>query len=95
MKKRIYTGFFILLGLLFQFLVHAGIEIFYINRLLADYGTYGLGLSWETWELIHAIGTVLFLFLGIIFGYLAARHWYPRLYTEQGALRTKRHPLQF
>lgn len=95
MKKCIYTGFFILLGLLFQFLAHAGLEIFYINRLLVDYGTYGFGLSWETWELIHDAISYFLIVIGIWAGYRLAQKWYPRLYTEQGTLREKRHPLQF
>lgn len=95
MKKFIYTGFFILLGLLLQFLVHAGIEMFYIGRLLSDFDTYGFGLSWETWELIHDATSYLLIAIGIWAGYQQAKKWYPRLYDKEGNLRTKRHPLQF
>lgn len=72
---------FIFLGILLQFLAHALIEIWYIGLLLKDFGTYGLGLSWERWVLIHNISTSLFLITGILFGYWQGKYWWKRIYS--------------
>jgi hypothetical protein len=82
MKRFIYILAFTLLGILLQFLIHAGIEIWYIGLLLKDFSTYGLGLSWVNWVMIHDIGTVVLFFTGAIFGFWQGRYWWRKIYVE-------------
>jgi len=84
MKKYFYITSFTFLGFLFQLLLHAGIEIFYISLLTNNFGTYSLGLSWDAWYMIHHIGTVVFLILGIALGFWQGRYWWQKLYAERG-----------
>ena len=83
MKKVIYIVLFTFLGILLQFLVHAAIEIPYISLLLSDFGKFGFGLSWETWELIHYVATVVLLFAGAAFGFWQGKYWWHRLYENE------------
>ncbi|MFA4937492.1 MAG: hypothetical protein WC575_04400 [Patescibacteria group bacterium] len=87
MKKFFYIAAFTVLGLLSQFLVHALVEIWYINLLLNDFVRYGFGWSWDTWYGIHTVGTWILVLLGTAFGYWQGRYWWVRLYDEQGKLK--------
>lgn len=75
-KKNVYIFLFVIFGALIGFLIHAGIEIWYINLLLADFSKYGLGLSWPQWYIIHGVGTVILFAGGSLFGYLQGKHWW-------------------
>lgn len=86
-KRTIYISAFTVLGVLLQFMVHALIEIWYIGLLVDDFATFGLGLSWNAWFRIHAIGTVVLIVLGIMFGYWQGKYWWPRIYEKH-----KTHP---
>ncbi len=76
MKRIIYISCFIFLGVLFSTLVHGVIEIWYIGLLLRDFNTYGFGLSWRGWELVHHAGTALLLIAGIVLGLNGALTFY-------------------
>jgi len=65
MKKSIYIGLFILLGILVQFFIHIVVEILYINLLINNFALFGLGLSWNAWFVIHIIWGIVLLVLGI------------------------------
>jgi len=80
MKKIIYIGAFIVLGILVQFLIHASLEIWYIGLLLKDFSTYSLGLSWENWFLIHNVATAVFLAAGILIGFYQGNFWWRKIY---------------
>jgi len=80
MKKAVYIILFTFLGIILQFLLHAVLEIWYINLLVNDFATYSLGLSWETWLLIHSIGAVVLLLAGVFFGFRQAKFWWHRIY---------------
>src|SRR3989338_2304410 len=67
MKKTIYIIAFTFLGILSQFILHAWVEMIYIRALLRDYGSYGLGLSWSDWDLVHRIVSVILLIAGVAF----------------------------
>ena len=82
MKKSIYIILFIFLGILVQFLLHVAIEIPYINLLLYDFEKFGFGLSWESWELIHYIGTIVLLLAGVLFGFWQGKYWWYKLYEK-------------
>ena len=82
-KKIAYITCFIILGILVSFLVHAGIEIPVINLLIRDFDTYSLGLTWWQWQMIHDVGTVVVLILGIIIGYWQGVYWWNIMYVQK------------
>ncbi|MEK7519818.1 MAG: hypothetical protein AAB581_01045 [Patescibacteria group bacterium] len=90
MKRTIYITAFTVLGILLQFLAHALVERWYIIKLVKDYETYGLGLSWDQWFLVHHIAAVVLFIAGAAFGFWQGRFWWPRLYDESGVKRWKR-----
>ena len=83
MKKIIYITAFTVLGVLVQFLLHALIEVWYIGLLVRDFATFGFGLSWDTWFIIHAVLTILFLIGGVSAGYFSGKKWWRIIYVEQ------------
>jgi hypothetical protein len=83
MKKTIYIILFTFLGILLQFLVHAGIEIWYIGLLTGNFSRYGFGLSWSQWFIIHHIATVILFLLGTLFGFLQGKYWWQRIYEKR------------
>ena len=82
-KKTIYIAGFTVLGILVSFIVHAGVEIWYIGRLIADFETYGLGLSWSQWVMIHHVGAVLLFLLGLTAGFFQGRLWWRIIYVDK------------
>jgi len=90
MKKTVYILTSIFLGILLSFIIHALIEISVIYFLLKDFTLYGLGLSWQAWWLIHAVGTTLLLAAGAIFGWWLGQRWWQIVYIEK-RYRDRRH----
>ena len=82
-KETAYITCFTILGILVSFLVHAGIEIPVINLLIRDFDTYGLGLTWQQWQIIHDGGAVVLLILGIIIGYWQGVYWWDVIYVKR------------
>ncbi|MFC1630268.1 hypothetical protein ACFL06_01920 [Patescibacteria group bacterium] len=82
MKKKAYIISFTVLGILLQFILHAVLEIWYVNRLLTDFSTYNLGFSWNQLFLIHHIGTVLLLLAGVLFGFWQGNFWWKKIYNK-------------
>ncbi len=87
MKKPVYILAFSFLGVLVQFLVHAGIEVWYIGLLLKDFPRYGLGLTWEQWMMIHSIGSVLLFIAGAWLGFRQGQYWWRKIYVEHALRR--------
>lgn len=81
-KRGVYIGAFIVLGVLLQQLVHAGLEVVVIRLLVSDFERYGLGLSWEAWYVVHAVGSIVLLIGGIAFGWWQGLYWWPRMYRH-------------
>jgi len=84
MKKVIYITAFTILGVLLQFFIHIVVEIFYINLLIIDFETYGLGLSWSTWFTIHIIGAFTLFTIGTVLGFQQGKYWWKKLYVDRG-----------
>lgn len=82
MKKKIYIIAFTILGILLQFLIHAGIEIWYIGLLLSDFQKYSFGFSWQQWFIIHHIGTVILFIAGASFGFWQGKFWWRKIYEN-------------
>jgi len=83
MKKHLYITAFTFLGILLQLFIHGILEIWYIGLLLKNFETYGLGLSWARWFLIHHIATIVLLIAGIIFGFWQGNYWWRRIYESK------------
>lgn len=80
--KHIYIVSFVILGILMQFLFHAGIEIWYIDLLVNNFETYGLGLTWAQWLFIHDIATIVLFIAGGVLGYAQGQHWWKQIYEK-------------
>jgi hypothetical protein len=81
-KKVIYILLWIVLGILLSTILHAVIEIPIINLLVSDFQRYSLGLSWDQWYLIHYIGTIILLILGIVFGLFCGFKFWHKIYEK-------------
>ena len=81
MKKTVYVTAFTFLGILLQFVLHASVEVAYIRLLVSDYETYGMGLSWSDWYLIHHVLAVLLFLGGALFGYFQGQYWWRQIYV--------------
>ncbi len=82
MKKPIYILLFTLLGVLVSFLLHAVLEIPIIALLVSDFERWGMGLSWETWEMIHNTGAVVLMMAGAWIGFKKGKHWWNVIYVH-------------
>lgn len=80
MKRIIYIIAFTVLGILFQFLVHALIETGYISVLELDFPRYSLGLTWSQLMIVHKIFTAVLFVAGAVFGYIQGKYWWKQLY---------------
>lgn len=81
-KKLFYIICFTFLGLMLGFLLHALIEYPVLYLLVSDFKKYSLGLGWQTWVLIHNVGTPLLTVIGGIVGYRQGAFWWRKLYVE-------------
>jgi len=82
LKRTIYVFSFGFLGFLVQFLVHVGVEIVYIDLLIRDFDTFGLGLSFDAWFTIHAVGAVVLAIVGAAIGIWQGFYWWKRIYES-------------
>jgi hypothetical protein len=87
MKRKIYYLTFTLLGAMFGFLTHALVEVCYIKLLLADFEKYGLGWSWEMWEIIHQVGIGALIVGFSAIGYSQGVKWWRILYVQKRYLK--------
>ena len=83
MKKIIYIIYFIVLGVIVQFLVHAGIEILFISLLLKDFQKYSLRFPWNQWFIVHYVATIVLLIAGILLGFWQGIYWWKRIYKNK------------
>lgn len=93
-KKTTYIILTMILGLILSFLVHAGIEIFYINNLLSK------GLSPEPSSLTHQCYLpsslqIILLLAGLLGGYFLGRIWWRIVYVEHRSKEVKRKLKEF
>lgn len=80
-KKTVYIIATMFLGLLLSFLAHAGIEIWYINRVLAQ------GQPPKASSLVHNCFLpisfqIILLLAGLIGGYFLGKTWWRIIYVE-------------
>lgn len=72
-----------ILGALIGFILHAVIEIVYINLLVANFARYSIGLDYPQLYVIHAVGTFLIVTCGICFGFWQGKYWWQKIYIER------------
>ena len=82
-KRTIYVALFAFLGALLGFLAHGVMEILVIQLLVKDFATYGLGLSWKQWYMIHHIGTIVLFAGGLYLGLRQGKYWWRIIYIEK------------
>lgn len=82
-KKKIYIILFTVLGIIASFLVHAAVEIWYIDLLLSNFQKYSFGLGWPFWYSFHHIASVVLLALGALIGYAQGKYWWNILYEKR------------
>lgn len=90
-KRSFYIFCAMVLGFLLTLLVHATIEIWYIDLLVSDFSRYSLGLTWDTWRMIHNVLAVFLATLGIWFGYRLGVRWWQIVYVEKRHWFLKHH----
>ena len=83
MKKTIYIILFTFLGILVQFVIHALIEVWYINLLIRDFPKYSLGFTWYQWFTIHHVGSIILFVAGALIGFWQGRFWWRRIYEKK------------
>ncbi len=79
-KKYFYITMFVFLGVLASFVVHAGVEMAVIDLLVNDFERYNLGLSWNGWLTVHAVGSVLLLAIYAMTGLWLGKHFWEKKY---------------
>ncbi len=80
-KKTIYIFAFTFLGVLFGYLIHMLLEIWYIRLLLSNFERYNFGLSWAKLFLFHKVLTfALMLILGYL-GLRSGKYWWVQIYV--------------
>ena len=84
-KKYFYISLFVLLGIIVNFIIHAGLELTIIELLMRDFERFSLGLSWETWFVIHDVGTAVLLVVFAALGFWQGRYWWRRIYEEKSS----------
>ena len=82
-KRKLYIFCTILLGGLLQFLMHAGLEIWYLGLLEQNFAAYSMGFSWQQLLYIHHVLAVVLFFLGIAFGYKLGVVWWNIVYVQR------------
>ena len=83
LKRKIYIGLFITLGIFLGLLVHGFVELWYIKGLLNDFSKYSLGYTWADWFLIHKIFSAITFIGGALFGYFQGRYWWRLVYEQK------------
>lgn len=89
MKRYFYIFCFIVLGVILQQIVHSVLEMLYIGLLTSDYGTFGLGLPWSAWLMIHHVYGLVLLMAGIVWGYWMGKKCWVWVYIEKRHWRRK------
>ncbi|OGF82270.1 hypothetical protein A3B18_02925 [Candidatus Giovannonibacteria bacterium RIFCSPLOWO2_01_FULL_46_13] len=77
MKRIFYIFSFTVLGILLQFLAHALLEIWYLNRYT----------PFDGWYTFHTIAGVVLLVAGAALGFWAGVHFWRVIYVERRYFR--------
>lgn len=77
MKRIFYISCFTLLGILVQFLAHALLEIWYLNRYT----------PFDGWYTFHSVASAILFIAGAASGYWAGVHFWRVIYIEKRYFR--------
>ncbi len=83
MKKYFYIAMFMLLGFLLQLLLHVTVESIYIKLLVSNFSRYGLGMTWDSWFLIHHVLSYVLTGVGVLIGYHQGEYWWKVIYIQK------------
>ena len=86
MKKILYVFSFGFLGLLVATVIHAVVEMFALRIIFGNPEKYANTFWWQEWEFIHAFGSGVLWWAGLLIGfwlgfrfwriiYIEGRHW--------------------
>jgi len=78
---KILTYFGIFKNIVVSLLIF--VEMIYINLLITKFEIFGLGLSFDTWFLIHTIYGIVLLIAGLTVGAWQGFYWWPRIYGKR------------
>jgi len=85
-KHAVYLSASTLLGILVSLLVHAGVEAIY----LAWAESSGKQVVWYGGCALHPVIQIVFIFLGVIGGFLLGRLWWRLVYIERKWAQAKK-----
>jgi hypothetical protein len=83
MKRILYIGLFIFLGLLVATLLHAAIEYPTLALITGDFERYSESFVWQHWKILHGGGGALLWLLGAVAGYWGGVKGWQILYVEK------------
>jgi len=83
MKKFLYILLFTVFTLLLSLLGHVTLELPILWLITNNFDVYGDSFVWQHWESIHAIGTGLLWFIGLLGGIYGGFRYWRILYIEE------------
>jgi hypothetical protein len=78
----VYLCCFSILGGMLGFLLHAFIEVLILTMLIHSATGSFVGMTYDQWVIIHALGTSLLLMIGLLVGFLQGKYWWQELYVK-------------
>jgi hypothetical protein len=87
LKKAIYIICAMILGFLVSLIIHAKLEIWYINQML-DSGIAPVSFCGR--EFLPPLVSFLLAIFGLIFGYIVGQRWWQIVYVEKRHWRWKK-----
>ena len=83
MKKVIYVGLFVLLGLLVSTLLHVAIEYPLLTMITGDFEYWQDTFLWQNWEVLHRyVGGAIWI-VGLVLGYLLGQRYWRIIYVDK------------
>ncbi len=64
------------------FFLHAVLEILVIKLMLSDFEKYSLGLSWNSWMMIHTVGVGALIVGFSVWGNIMGKRCWKYLYID-------------
>jgi hypothetical protein len=86
-KKTIYIIASMFLGFLLSVIVHAKLEIWYIEKII-DSGM--APVSFGNQEFLPPLASLLLAIFGLIFGYIVGQRWWQIVYVEKRHWRMRK-----
>lgn len=82
MKKTIYLFIFVVLGLLVAFMIYTWVEVWHIGLLTGNFSKYCLSLTWDQWQIIYRVFSLISLLIGGLIGFHQGKYWWHKIYER-------------